>query len=463
MRLNKKILGFLVLIVSLFLLAGCGGSSSPKKSGTVPVQHIGSMATELFLTFIFSLNMPQHYGSLDAIIPAHEDAWKSAWYDLWNKLIPNFRYPFNMYKIYYDITRPDGTVQHLSGLLVVPTSVVGIKINVPIISLQHPTQVERDYSPSNGNVLDNELTVPFAMALASMGYITVVADYPGMGINNDVHPYCLETIADSIIAMIRAAKDSKESWLPSDQNTSWNGRLYLIGYSEGGYATMVTAKHLQKKGEFAVSAVAALDGPYSLSDTMRNLMIDADATYSSPYFLPYTIAGYNDIYKGNTDVFNFYKAVKGQVPSYTPPKDMTYAEQLYSMLDGSFSGNQISVLMQKATPYIGPKSILTDQFYNALKDTDRNAPIYQRLLLNDGFYAWTPSMPLKMFHNSLDDLVPVGNMDAAVAAWKDVPNVYHEHFTEYNEGLGSVHAGSLPIAYYKGFMWIDSYAYPDRH
>ncbi len=463
MRLNKILLGFLVLIVSLFLLAGCGGSSSSKESGSVPVQHIGSMAAELFSTYIFSLNMPQKYGSLDAITAAQEGAWKSAWYDLWNKLIPNFKYPFNMYKIYYDITRPDGTVQHLSGLLVVPTSVVGIKINVPIISLQHPTQVERKYSPSNGNVLDNELTVPFAMALASMGYITVVADYPGMGINYDVHPYCLEVLADSIIGMIRAARDSKGSWLLSDQSTNWNGQLYLIGYSEGGYATMVAAKHLQQEGEFAVSAVAALDGPYSLSDTMRNVMINADATYPSPYFLPYTIAGYGDFYKAQTDAFNFDNAVKGQVPSYAPQKGMTYAGQLYSMLDGTFSGNQISVFMQKATPYDGPKSILTDQFYNALHDTGPNAPIYQRLLLNDGFYGWTPSMPLKMFHNSLDDLVPVSNMDIAASIWNNVPNVYQEYFTEYSDGLGSVHAGSLPIAYYKGFIWIDAYAYPDRH
>jgi len=72
-------------------------------------------------------------------------------------------------------------------------------------------------------------------------------------------------------------------------------------------------------------------------------------------------------------------------------------------------------------------------------------------------------MPLKMFHNSFDDLVPVSNMDIAVSTWKNVPNVYHEYFTEYSAGLGSVHAGSLPIAYYKGFMWIDAYAYPDRH
>jgi pimeloyl-ACP methyl ester carboxylesterase len=463
MRVNKILSGIFVVLVSLFLLAGCGKSSSSTQSGTSPVQHIGGMASELFSTFILSLNMPQTYGSLGALTAAKADAWKSAWYDLWNKLIPNFRYPFNTYKIYYDITRPDDTVQHLSGLLIVPTTVIGIKINVPIISLQHPTQVERNYSPSNGNVLDNELTVPFAMALASMGYITAVPDYPGMGINYDVHPYCLEILADSIIGMIRAVRDNKGSWLSSDQNTNWNGQLYLIGFSEGGYATMVAAKHLQQKGEFAVSAVAALDGPYSLSDTMRNAMINVDATYPSPYFLPYTIAGYDDVYKAQTDAFNFYKAVKDQVASYTPPGGMTYAGQLYSMLNGAFSGNQISVLMEKATPYVGPRSILTDQFYNALKDTGPNAPIYQRLLLNDGFYGWTPSMPLKMFHNSLDDLVPVGNMDIAASIWKDVPNVYHEYFTEYIDGLGSVHAGSLPIAYYKGFMWIDAFAYPGRH
>jgi pimeloyl-ACP methyl ester carboxylesterase len=463
MRVNKILFAIFVLLVFLFLLAGCGGSSSSNQSEIAPVQYIGSMTFEEFSTYILSLNMPQTYGSLAAITAAQGDAWQSAWYDLWNELIPNFKYPFNRYKILYDITRPDGTVQHLSGLLLVPTSVIGININVPIISLQHPTQVERAYSPSNGNVLDNEMTVPFAMALASMGYITVVADYPGMGINYDVHPYCLEVLADSIIGMIQAVPNSKGSWLPSDQSTNWNGQLYLIGYSEGGYATMVAAKHLQQEGEFAVSAVAALDGPYSLSDTMRNVMINADATYPSPYFLPYTIAGYDDFYKAQTDAFNFDNAVKSQVPSYTPPEGMTYAGQLYSMLGGAFSGNQISVFMQKATPYVGPKSILTSQFYNALQDTGPNAPIYQRLSLNDGFYGWTPAMPLKMFHNSFDDLVPVSNMDIATSIWNNVPNVYHEYFTEYIDGLGSVHAGSLPIAYYKGFMWIDAFAYPDRH
>jgi len=464
MRGNNKLLAIFVFLVSLSLLAGCGGgSSSSSQLGNAPVQYIGSMASEAFSTFILSLNMPQTYGSLAAITAAQEDAWKSAWSNLWSKLIPNFKYPFNMYKIYYDLTRPDGTVQHLSGLLVVPTTVIGSSINVPIISLQHPTQVERAYSPSNGNVLDNELTVPFAMALASMGYITAVADYPGMGVNYDVHPYCLEVLADSVIGIIRAVRDSKSSWLPSDQSTNWNGQLYLIGFSEGGYATMVAAKHFQQESEFAVSAVAALDGPYSLSNAMRNVMINADETYPSPYFLPYTIAGYDNFYKSQTDAFNFDNAVKRQVPSYTPPAGVTYAGQLYSMLDGAFSGNQISVFMQKATPYVGPKSILTSQFYSALQDTGPNAPVYQRLVPNDGFYGWIPAMPLKMFHNSFDDLVPVSNMDIATSTWKNVPNVYHEYFTEYIDGLGSVHAGSLPIAYYKGFMWIDSYAYPTRH
>jgi uncharacterized lipoprotein YajG len=96
MRVNKILLAIFVLLVSLFLLAGCGGSSSSNQSGIAPVQYIGSMASEVFSTFILSLNMPQTYGSLAAITAAQEDAWKSAWYDLWNKLIPNFKYPFNM-------------------------------------------------------------------------------------------------------------------------------------------------------------------------------------------------------------------------------------------------------------------------------------------------------------------------------------------------------------------------------
>ena len=81
-----------------------------------------------------------------------------------------------------------------------------------------------------------------AMALAATGYIVVVPDYPGMGIDPGVHPYCHKSLSYSVIDMIRAVRDSG---LLQNWQVKWDGRLYLMGYSEGGYATMVTAQELQ--------------------------------------------------------------------------------------------------------------------------------------------------------------------------------------------------------------------------
>ena len=147
---------------------------------------------------------------------------------------------------------------------------------------------------------------------------------------------------------------------------------------------------------------------------MRDVMINADENYSAPYFLPYTLKAYGAIYRYQVPAFDFQAAVKTDVPGYIPPPDSNYALELYKLLEGSSTGTAISTFMRKAEPYQGPKSILTDAFFNYLKDT--SSEVCQKLAENDAYLDFVPRMPLKMFHNSLDDLVPVGNADIAYAA-----------------------------------------------
>ncbi len=47
--------------------------------------------------------------------------------------------------------------------------------------------------------------------------------------------------------------------------------------------------------------------------------------------------------------------------------------------------------------------------------------------------------------------------------WKSDSNVSMIPFIEYIPGLGSVHAGALIPAVIRGFIWIDSIAYPHRN
>lgn len=201
----------------------------------------------------------------------------------------------------------------LSGLVFMPTCSSGEKISAPIISLQHGTQVNRNNAPSKfdpnpgvfmkeplrpetDEALLNYLECGMGASLAGMGYIVVMPDYPGFGDNSDIHPYVHRSLGDCVRDAVKAtvALASADQW---KNRISWNGRLYLIGYSEGGYATMVGAKSLAAMSGGAIRVTAAIpcDGAYDLSGTMVERILEGRAELN-PHYIPYTFIGYEAIY-----------------------------------------------------------------------------------------------------------------------------------------------------------------------
>ena len=373
-------------------------------------------------------------------------------------------YDIDVYKITYDGAGYKG----LTGLLVVPKDSKDPARRFPMLAYQHPTQVLRKMSPSNfgigpGQILvDDQLTIPLALVLGRAGYITVVADYPGLGDNKDVHPYCTKSLGPVVTAMMKATRQQLGN---EGRSTAWNGDLYLTGYSEGGYATAVTAQDVQKNysGEYQLKTVAPLDGPHSLSEVMRGVMLHADEKYSAPYFLPFVIAGYGAAYGSTIPVLTFEKAIIN--PMVTNPdthKQESFNPNLYTRLDGSFKGSEINSYIRLVQPYIGPRSILTTDFMTQLNSS--TSSVFGALRTNDAVYGWTPGATTKVtfFHNLFDDLVPYENTTVAVKEWEKQSNVDHVPFMEFIPGLGSVHAGALVPAVVRGFLLIDKTAYPDR-
>lgn len=373
-------------------------------------------------------------------------------------------------KITYTTTTASGEPITVSGLAILPRATSKFT-TTPILSMQHPTETERKYSPSRFNMKnmwdDEEMTVPFAYLFAQAGFAVVLADYPGMGDNTDVHPYCTESIANSVVDMIRAGRDCMA--LPGSPYAQWDGRLYLAGFSEGGYATLVSSRDIQNHcaGEFTVSGSAGLDGPYSLSDTMRGVMLNSGPTFDSPYFLPFVVAGYDSVYAAKDPIFDFFKSVKTSVPT-----DPNFAMDLYRMvIEGIVDPDDINDLMKKATPYEGPHSILTDAYVKALKDT--TSVVCQTLEQNNAYYNWTPGMPMRLYHYPKDDLVPYGNSTNAYAALAR-PGSTNVELIKFGddkwradywiiEALYRVfdcyHPAAAPVAYVYSIQWIHSLAY----
>lgn len=383
-------------------------------------------------------------------------------------------YHTEQHKITYTMS---GYSDVLTGLLVVPygPNYYDDELSVPIVALQHPTQVKRSQSPSNAaNVpIDDELTIPVAGAIAHLGYIVVVADYPGLGDNYNVHPYCMTELGRVVVGAMDASlqKIDQLRQIPKPRNigVSWDGRVFLMGYSEGGYATLVTAKEIQTRhaDRYPLAGVAALDGPHSLSDTMRNVMINADTSYTAPYFLPYVVAAYGAAYGSSVDILNFDKAVVSTIHRQETGWD-AFNSALYRLVvsqkgDPDVTGTIISNKMMEVDFYGGPSSILTSGFLTTLKED--TGTLVTTLKNNDAFRNWVPDSSYRviLYHNSLDDYVPVGNSYNAFVEWQDYSNVDFQPFVDYIPYLGSVHAGALIPAYIKGIQWMDAIAYPARY
>lgn len=88
---------------------------------------------------------------------------------------------------------------------------------------------------------------------------------------------------------------------------AWDGRLFLVGYSEGAYAALAAVKEFETHGETYAAAglrltgSACMAGPFDLSGTMRAAFIEKVRLYSRAYYLPYFVLGYHAVYGPRLD------------------------------------------------------------------------------------------------------------------------------------------------------------------
>ena len=260
-----------VMALSL-LAAGCGGSGSATTATQQPGGAVGvvSVTPAALLTSI----------NTGILQPAARSLGGWEWVSFlsnFGSLLTNITYTLEMQKVTYQSTGADGLPHTMTGLLILPKAVSGVKPAVPILMYQHGTETFRDYSPSrflaNMTRPADYPEVMVAAAIASTGYAVAMADYEGLGDNTSPQPYVHGTsLAQQVIDMLRASRNLIAG---TASPCSWNSQLFLMGYSEGGYVTMTTTRELQLKhaAEFTVTASAPLSGPHDLSGSMRTLIL----------------------------------------------------------------------------------------------------------------------------------------------------------------------------------------------
>ena len=294
---------------------------------------------------------------------------------------PNLlQYDVDIYKVTYKTAYKDSEI-HASGLVLLPRTT---GTAMPMIGFQHGTIVKQADAPSVQQKESEQVTS--YSALASMGFITVVPDMIGFGASKDIfHPYYVEEpTARAVTDMLHAAVA-----LAKEKQLQFDSRVFLAGYSQGGYGTLATHKALEAEPQEGFEVIASFPGAGGYDVKAMQDYLFGLSTYSDPYYIAYVAMSYESYYGNDNIVDNFF--------------DEPYASKIPTLFDGFNSGSQINEQLVDKVPALMKDDVLqninTDPKYQFLRED------FQENSLVD----WAPSAPVYFYHGDADITVPLEN------------------------------------------------------
>lgn len=274
----------LLLIVGLSLSACGSDDDDDKQETTSPPPARGSLLQnppELLSTVT----------STDLLIKLNTDTETQQWLAIGGT--PDCDIAFH--KIRYVTVGGAGEATEASAALMVPTgsdpSCSGPR---PVLLYAHGTTTDKAYNIADINDTDNGEGLLMAAFFAGQGYIVVAPNYAGYDTSTlPYHPYLNadQQSKDMIDALVAA-----KSALPTSSaaQTSASARLFISGYSQGGYVAMATHRAMQTAG-IAVTASAPMSGPYALA-AFADAVFYGRVNGGAPIFMTLMLNAYQKSY-----------------------------------------------------------------------------------------------------------------------------------------------------------------------
>lgn len=291
------------------------------------------------------------------------------------------RHSVRVYRIVYRTRNTENVEVEASGALLVPV----VDNPKPLLSLQHATITQENQAPSN--FTDQSEAWTLGAAMSSIGFVVSAPDYLGFGASRSMpHPYeHAPTLASASLDMLRAVREFCRK-----EGIVLNEKLFLAGYSLGGSATMALHKTIEEQAasEFTVTASAPGAGAYHKTGFARSIMGSNQVLSFIDSYL-WVLDTYNRVYKINRPVNQIIDA------------RFSFTIQ-GNQLTGNFSRN--------------PQELFTPAFRQGIL-SGSDTPFMNALRDND-VHDWRPKAPIRMFHGSADDFVPITNARDALAAMR---------------------------------------------
>jgi pimeloyl-ACP methyl ester carboxylesterase len=347
----------LMVFVVLFISSSCDDDSD---APTPPVNEKLVEATLLYTASASQLKFLAQFAGFDLDVD-------------------EIKYDADVYKVTYKTTF-EGAEIIASGLVALPKT----SGEVGMVSFHHGTITDYDDAPSNTTETDQDALL--YAALSSSGFITVIPDYLGFGSSTSIlHPYYVEEYtASAVIDMLIAAKE-----LSVEEDINFNKKLFLAGYSEGGYVTMATHKEIEEQDldDFELIASFPAAGAYDIAG-MENYLLTLD-TYGDPSYIAYVIRAYQVTYDFPDALTDFFK--------------QPYADRIPGLFDGTKGTSEINSQLTTVMA-----DLLQEELYENLNSNPEYSYIKDAFIENS-LTDWTPTAKMFMYHGDSDVTVPYQN------------------------------------------------------
>jgi hypothetical protein len=409
-------------------LAGLGISSGPPPEGTLLQSPAQLISTVTAPSLLVELN-----------VATHQQLLSLSGSPVCDVLI---------YSIQYETVGGANEPTTASAALMVPTglgsSCTGSR---PIVEYAHGTTTERTFSMAD---LSNDEALALAAVFASQGYIVVAPNYAGYDTSTlTYHPYLIaEQQSKDMMDALKAARTALP--LVSATLTRDNGKLFITGYSQGGYVAMATHRAMEA-ASMTVTASAPMSGPYALAafaDAVFYGDVNGGGPISTTLLATAYQSAYGNIYANATDVFEpqYATGIQTLLPT-TLTRSQLYSQGLlpqYALFSSTPPAPQFAAITPPTTPAalaevfalgFGAGNLIQNSYrLSYLEDAQANPdggfpslttgiatasaqlPLRQALQRND-LRDWSPLAPLQLCGGALDPVVFFFNTQLMQTYW----------------------------------------------
>lgn len=290
---------------------------------------------------------------------------------------PDSKNAVRLYRIRYDSVIPEHENRPTvaSGLIAVPDTKAD---SFPLLSYQHGTTFGRSTCPSQPeNSYETRLMIA---RFAGNGYVVIAPDYFGKGVSTEPDSYSVrDSTRQACLDMLTASKQVLT------ERKIGTGKLFLTGWSQGGWATMAFLNKLESLGIDVAAASTASAFNDLLASVQRWVLghSDSDAEYIAACYTLHLFSYQN------------YHDIKGLTAWAIRPEYLQSAEKLYR--------GEIDYAVFRAATTGKVIDYLTPDFVRAM---ERSEGRYFDLVRRAEFYRWRRKTPLHSVFGQIDEACP---------------------------------------------------------